>query len=116
MVPNNVVNVFVIMLLDTLKKSPNVYKMTATITRLTALALSRQEHSPGGMERMMGPPLADFPTTELILMPIIFNKHYHLLVLDKVKEEYLNYDSIGRHAHDRDIVAMVITTFNHFGF
>lgn len=78
MVPDDVIDIFVLMLIYTLKKSPNVFRMTATITRPMALALSRQEHSACGMERMSGPAMENFHILELVLMPIIWNKHFHL--------------------------------------
>lgn len=49
MVPEDVIDLFVLMLLNILKKLSTGFKMTATITRPMALALSRQDHLASGM-------------------------------------------------------------------
>ncbi|XP_039117761.1 uncharacterized protein LOC120253492 [Dioscorea cayenensis subsp. rotundata] len=63
-------DVFVLMLLDSLKKSPHEFDRPATICRPMALALSQQKHSVDGLDKMMSPALEDYGRVKLVLMPV----------------------------------------------
>ena len=61
MVPDDVIDVFVLILLDSLKKLSLEFKRPTTVTRPMALALSRQERSLSIMDKMMAPAVEDCP-------------------------------------------------------
>lgn len=44
---------------------------------------------------------------EIILMPIIFNGHYHLLMLDLENEKYKHYPSLEPFVYNSDVVDML---------
>ena len=65
------------------------------------------------MGRMMVPTLEDYPTAEIVLMLVVWNKHYHLLILDKVKKEYIYHSFIESPVYNQDANSMVTSTCEH---
>lgn len=52
-----------------------------------------------------------FTNVEFILLPIILNGHFHLVVLDKGKKEYVHYSSSLSLTYDKDAISIVNNVF-----
>ena len=88
MVPDDVVDVFILILHDSLRNFLGQFKRVTTITRPMPLALSKRLDSTTGVGKLLATVLDEYSTMEVVFMPIILNKHYHLVVLEKEKRKY----------------------------
>ena len=59
-----------------------------------ASAIKRQD-STTGVGKLLAPALNEYPSMEVVLMPIILHKHYHLLVQGKERKECRHYSSLN---------------------
>lgn len=91
MVLNNVMEVFVLIIIDSLKKQPYPYRKHVTITLLLALFMSKVDHIAEDALILVQDIVHLFNDVELILLLIILNEHFHLIMLDKGKTEYIHY-------------------------
>lgn len=110
MVPDDVIDLFVLIIIDSFKKVSNPYKRRATITHPLALLMSKVEHTAEGDLSLITNVIHHFVDVELILMTIILNGHFHLLMLDKGKK-YINYSSTLSLTYNIDTVDMVSSSF-----
>lgn len=86
MVPNDVMDVFIMIVLDSLKKTPYPYKKWGPITHPLELLMSKQYH----------------------LAEIGLNNHFHVVLFDTRKKEYVYYLSIESPTYDTDTKEIVI--------
>lgn len=86
MAPDDVMDIFVLVIRDTLKKGPYLYKRRAKIIGPLALLMLNVEHTAKISLTMIADIVWEFVELDLILLPIILNGHFHLLVLDKRKK------------------------------
>lgn len=86
MAPDDVMDIFVLVIRDTLKKGPYLYKRRAKIIGPLALLMLKVEHTAKISLTMIADVVWEFVELDLILLPIILNGHFHLLVLDKRKK------------------------------
>lgn len=109
--PNDVMDVFVLIIIDSWKKEPYPYMRCATITCSLALLMSKVEHTAKDSLTMIVDAVHLFIGVKLILISIILNRHFHLLVLDKGKKEYIHYSSVFSLTYDADAVNMANNVF-----
>ncbi|XP_039133226.1 rho GTPase-activating protein gacV-like [Dioscorea cayenensis subsp. rotundata] len=100
MVADDVVDVFCLMLNESLRKTPSVYKRRGIATRPQAFQLSKLKDDNKSLINLMNNPLSVYDQVEVVLIPIIVDNHYHLLVLDKEKKEYLHFSSISKKTYN----------------
>lgn len=86
MVLDNVIDVYVMIILGTLKKQPYPYKRRATITRPLALLMSKQDHLVEVALTMMEDAMRAFYKIDVILSPVTLKNHFYIFILDKQKE------------------------------
>ena len=65
---HDLTDVFILMLINTLTKSPWQYKRHNNITKLLALTLSKQEHTTELIHKMMVEALNEYHAVDMILM------------------------------------------------
>lgn len=102
MVPNDIVDAFVLILLDSLRNFPSQFKQSVIITRPMALAMSNRPNSEDVLNKLLVPIFNEYTTVNIVLMPIILYKHYHLHILDKEQWEYHHYSSLMSTIYDKD--------------
>ena len=107
-VPDDVVVVFVQIIMEYLKKEHYPYKRRATITQPLALLIPKQEHTSECALTMTEQAACHLHDVDVVLLPIILNGHFHLLVLDNQKNEYQHYSSAESLTYDTDALVMVI--------
>lgn len=110
MVLDDVMDVFVLIIIDSFKKDPYLYKRRAAISLPLALLMSQAEQIAKDALTLAQHVVCNFIEAELILLPIILNGHFHLIVLDK-RKEYIHYSSSVSLTYDKDAVGMVNNVF-----
>lgn len=85
---DDVMDVFVLIIIDSFKKEPHPYKRRAAISCPLALLMSKAEHTAEDALTLVQHVVRNFAGAELILLPIILNGHFHPVMLDKGKKEF----------------------------
>ncbi|WP_375646855.1 hypothetical protein [Bartonella sp. TT29SHDZB] len=44
---------------------------------------------------------------DIVIMPIILHDHFHIVVLDNIKQEYMHYSSLQSDEYDKDTLDIV---------
>ncbi|WP_375645357.1 hypothetical protein, partial [Bartonella sp. CL5QHWL] len=115
MVTDDVVDVFVAIIQKMLKLVPYPFKMRASITRPLALCLSKQNETAEDVLRMVGDAARNIHEVDIVIMPIILNGHFHVVVLDNIKQEYKHYSYCQSDEYDKDALDMVSFRVNYRG-
>ncbi|XP_039118906.1 SH3 domain-containing protein C23A1.17-like [Dioscorea cayenensis subsp. rotundata] len=95
-----------------MNSEPYPYNVRVAITQPLALLMSSSEHTGEESLLMMADVIRQFANVDVILMPIILHGQFHLLVLDKVKKEYIHYSSSVSLKYDQDAIHMQLNFGN----
>lgn len=106
-VPDDVVDVLVLMIYEELLTNRLEYKKRNVVTWPLALAMQKMQSVENQAAYIMEDMLYGHKQVELILMPVILNGYYHLLILENPSQNYLHYSSLMLETYDADAEAMV---------
>lgn len=93
--------------MESLKKKSYPYKKRVAITRPLALFMSKSQHTIGVSLTLMEEAACSYHEVELVLLPIIFNSHFHVVTLNKEIKVYFHYSSFDNCMYNADAKDMV---------
>ncbi|XP_039135799.1 uncharacterized protein LOC120273234 [Dioscorea cayenensis subsp. rotundata] len=93
MVKDDVMDTFICIIQKSLTRVPYLYMKCTFITRPLALFMSKQEDASETALTMMGDAARNLYDVDIVILPIIINAHFHLVVLNNNKQEYMYYTS-----------------------
>ncbi|KAJ0966387.1 hypothetical protein J5N97_027525 [Dioscorea zingiberensis] len=100
MVDDDVIDVFIAIMMEKIKSCPDDYKKVAFVRPLLFSVF--QAGVEDAIHEIMKNFVRDFDTADLCLCPIVKSAHWHLLVLDKEKKAYFHYTSLQNTHYDDD--------------
>lgn len=108
---DDVLDVFILIFMESLKKKLYPYKKHVAVTCRLVVLMSKSEHIAEVFLTFMEEATLNNHEMELLLLPIIFNTHFHLVVLDKEKKEYIYYSFTENRIYEADTKNMVRITY-----